>query len=113
MHQVGDQTRLYYDARSTNHQDPLYVSLRSLVCRALGNKVITFIKFNCRFKQHHPVVPVDKYRFKSRQTQQSNYVPSFTFLQHISFVPFDHKEVQKHKYINRKCAMEELSLLFK
>jgi len=21
MHQVGDQTRLYYDARSTNHQD--------------------------------------------------------------------------------------------
>jgi len=21
VHQVGDQTRLYYDARSTNHQD--------------------------------------------------------------------------------------------
>ena len=22
MHQVGDQPRLYYDARSTNHRDP-------------------------------------------------------------------------------------------
>jgi len=28
VHQVGDQTRLYYDARSTNHQDELkYVFL--------------------------------------------------------------------------------------
>jgi len=26
MHQVGDQPRLYYDARSTNHQDSYFTS---------------------------------------------------------------------------------------
>ena len=24
VHQVGDQPKLYYDARSTNHQDPFH-----------------------------------------------------------------------------------------
>jgi len=39
------------------------------------------------------------------------YVHLFTFLQLISFVLFDDQQVQKHKYINRKCVMEEFSLL--
>jgi hypothetical protein len=38
----------------------LEVSLSSLVRRTLGNKVITFLKLNYRFKQHQPVVPIDK-----------------------------------------------------
>jgi hypothetical protein len=79
----------------------------------LRKYIITFIKFNYKFKQHHTVVPVDKERVKSKKKRNNRAmdVHLFTFLQLISFVLFDDQQVQKHKYINRKCVMEEFSLL--
>jgi hypothetical protein len=40
VHQVGDQPRLYYDARSTKHQDILYeVCSVFLFCLAISRKI--------------------------------------------------------------------------
>jgi len=32
VHQVGNQPRLYYDARSTNHQDLFYFFITYILC---------------------------------------------------------------------------------
>jgi len=38
VHQVGDQPRLYYDARSTNHQDLCYGV--AIVSRFVQNQLV-------------------------------------------------------------------------